>query len=68
MKVYYTTTEFAKAVGVVKNTVINWEQKGLLLPHHVSPTGRRFYTQQQVDDFFKSKVGVSNVQANRQKE
>lgn len=60
MKKYYTTTEFAQAVGVVKNTIVNWERKGLLLPHHVTPTGRRFYSQQQLDDFFKSR-GDSNV-------
>lgn len=55
MEKYYTTTEFAKKIGVVKNTVVNWERKGLLLPHHVTPTGRRFYSQQQLDDFFKTK-------------
>ena len=64
MERYYTTTEFAKAVGVVKNTVVNWERKGLLLPHHVTPTSRRFYSQQQIDDFFKSR-GDSNVQIDR---
>lgn len=55
MEKYYTTTEFAQAVGVVKNTVVNWERKGLLIPHHVTPTGRRFYSQEQLDDFFRRK-------------
>lgn len=53
MSQYYTSTEFAKQIGVVKNTLLNWEKKGLLLPHHTSPTGRRYYTQEQVDEYFK---------------
>lgn len=61
MEKYYTTTEFAKEIGVVKNTIVNWERKGLLLPHHVTPTGRRFYSQQQLDDFFKAKGSDSCV-------
>lgn len=61
MEKYYTTTEFAKKIGVVKNTVVNWERKGLLLPHHITPTGRRFYSQQQLDDFFKGKGSDSCV-------
>lgn len=55
MEKYYTTTQFAREIGVVKNTIVNWEKKGLLLPHHVTPTGRRFYSQQQVNDFFNTK-------------
>ena len=61
MEKYYTTTEFAQAVGVVKNTVVNWERKGLLIPHHVTPAGRRFYSQEQLDDFFRRKGSDSNV-------
>lgn len=68
MEKYYTTTQFARAVGVVKNTVVNWERKGLLLPHHTTPTGRRFYSQQQLDNFFRSGVGDLDVQVGRQEE
>lgn len=47
---FLTTPQFAKCVGVSKNTIINWERQGLILPHHVSPTGRRFYSMKQVED------------------
>lgn len=56
MGLYLTTPQFAKQVGVSKNTIINWERQGLILPHHVSPTGRRFYSQAQVDDILKGKL------------
>lgn len=53
---FYTTTEIAKELGVVKNTVVNWERKGLLKPHHTTPTGRRFYSQQQLNDLLGEKA------------
>ena len=53
MEKFFTTSEFAKELGVSKNTVVNWEHKGLLLPHHTTPTGRRFYSQQQLDKYLK---------------
>lgn len=50
MGLFLTTPQFAKQVGVSKNTVINWEKQGLIQPHHVSPTGRRFYDKSQVQE------------------
>lgn len=55
MGLFLTTPQFAKQVGVSKNTIINWERQGLIVPHHVSPTGRRYYSQAQVDDILKGK-------------
>lgn len=49
---YLSAPEFAKAIGVHINTVNRWAASGQLLPHHTSPGGRRFYSQQQVDDYF----------------
>lgn len=59
MELFLTTPQFAKRVGVTKNTVVNWEQKGLISPHHVSPTGRRFYSLEQVNDILSGKAGVA---------
>ena len=50
MALFLTTPQFAKRVGVTKNTIINWENAGLIQPHHISPTGRRFYTEAQVEE------------------
>ena len=50
---YYTSGEFARIANVSITTLLNWEMKGLVKPHHKSPTGRRFYSQEQVDEFFK---------------
>lgn len=61
MEQFYTTTKFAKKIGVSKNTVVNWEHKGLLLPHHCSPTGRRYYSQEQVDNYFKPRKEDESV-------
>ena len=53
---YLTTPQFAKQVGVSKNTVINWERQGLIVPHHVSPTGRRYYSHEQVESVLAGKT------------
>lgn len=42
----------AKYVGVSRDTLRRWEEKGKLLPQR-SPTNRRYYTQQQLDDLVK---------------
>ena len=55
--VYYTSGQFARLIGVTKNTIVNWETHGWLLPHHVSPSGRRFYSQEQFEDYFAGKLG-----------
>lgn len=56
MALFLTTPQFAKKVGVSKNTIINWENAGLISPHHVSPTGRRFYTEEQVKEILSGKL------------
>lgn len=57
MEQYYTSSEFARLVGVTKTTIVNWEHHCWLLPHHVSPSGRRFYSQQQLEDYYNNKLG-----------
>lgn len=56
MEQYYSCGEFARLVGVSKNTLVHWERRGWLLPHHVSPSGRRFYSEKQVGDYYSNKV------------
>ena len=53
MKKFLKAGEFAKEIGVCKNTLANYERKGLLIPHHKNAAGYRFYTLEQVEDYFK---------------
>lgn len=55
--IFYTTSEFARLIGVTKNTLVNWETHKWLLPHHKTPSGRRFYSEEQLEDFFAGKLG-----------
>ena len=48
----YTISEFSKEMGVCANTLRVWEEKNLLVPAFRTPTGRRMYTQQQVNDYY----------------
>ena len=48
---YMTSTEFAEAIGVSPCTVIKWDNRGLLKPHHTTPSGRREYAREQVDEY-----------------
>lgn len=53
---YYKTGDFADKIGVTSVTLRKWEQTGKLLPHHRSPTGYRYYSQEQLDDYLNGKV------------
>lgn len=50
---FYSTQEFANAIGVHKNTVIRWDNKGRLKPHHKDRHGYRYYSQEQVTEFLR---------------
>lgn len=52
-KKYLTTPEFAEAIGVAVITLKRWDKSGILYPHHKTPGGRRYYSQQQVDAYKK---------------
>ena len=40
--------EFAYKVGVTSTTLREWERRGWLIPHHRSPSGYRYYSEEQV--------------------
>lgn len=40
--------EFANKVGVTSTTLREWERRGWLIPHHRSPSGYRYYSEEQV--------------------
>ena len=55
---YYKTGDFAEQIGVTPVTLRKWEQSGKLIPHHRSPTGYRYYSEEQLKDYLDSKVAT----------
>ena len=45
---YLTVAEFAAKIGVHPQTVRKWDREDVLKPHHVLPSGRRLYSEEQV--------------------
>lgn len=58
-------SDFADTIGVSTVTLRNWERQGLLLPHHKSPTGYRYYTEEQAEAFLNGKITKENLTAER---
>lgn len=52
---YLKIGQFANRIGVTPATVRNWDKEGILKPHHISPTGYRYYSQAQVDEYLSKK-------------
>lgn len=74
MKIY-KIGEFAKLIGKSTQTLRRWDWKGILKPHHISPMGIRYYTEDQYNNFMhiKSKkkkiiIGYCRVSSNKQKD
>lgn len=71
---FINQSEFARQCGVCSTTLASWVKDGIIKPHHTTPTGRNFYTRQQVEELvhrsinedylsareFAKRVGVSN--------
>ena len=52
---YYKIGEFARRIGVSCVTLRTWDERGLLVPHHVSPSGYRYYSEEQLQKYLGSK-------------
>ncbi len=66
----YSTSEFAKAIGVSRRTLLNWEKENKIKPHSFSKNGYRIFTQNQVDEFLgikKNKSIANNKKAEEEK-
>ncbi len=48
----YKPKEFAEMLGVSVRTLQRWDNKGILIAKRM-PTDRRYYTQDQYDEFIK---------------
>lgn len=49
----YKPSEFAKLISVHIKTLQRWDKKGKLKAHR-TPTNRRFYTQEQYEEYINS--------------
>jgi predicted site-specific integrase-resolvase len=59
---YYSIGEFAELIGKTTQTLRNWDKQGVFKPHHVTDSGYRYYSQEQLHHF----LGIKNeVQLNR---
>jgi predicted site-specific integrase-resolvase len=75
---YYVIGKFAKLIGVTQQSLRNWDKTGKLKPHHVSESGYRYYSQEQLHYYLGLKnerqkndrivVGYCRVSSNKQKD
>ena len=49
---FLSISEFAARINVPAPTLRRWDSNGWLRPHHKSPTGTRFYTEEQAQAQF----------------
>ena len=74
---YYSIGEFAKAINVTEQTLRNWDKKGTLKPHHTTNYGKRFYSQEQLNNYVgkndnlnlnRKIIGYCRVSSHKQKD
>ena len=54
---YYSIGGFANKIGKTVQTLRNWDNKGILKPHHITAGGTRYYSQEQLNNFLGLKQG-----------
>jgi len=74
---YYSVGEFSKLIGKTTQTLRNWDKNNILKPHHVAPSGYRYYSQEQLNHFLglkgvevktKKVIGYCRVSSHKQKD
>ena len=60
---FIRNAEAARILGVSPRTLRNWDKSGILKPHHISVSGYRYYTEEQLKGFL-NKSESSNQQQN----
>ena len=58
---YYKIGEFAKLIGVSTSTLRDYDKRGILQPHHRSPYGYRYYTDEQYESYLQEKQKTTAV-------
>lgn len=57
---YYSIGKFAELIGKTPQTLRNWDKEGSFKPSHVTNSGTRYYSQEQLNHFLGIK-GPSNI-------
>ena len=74
---YYSIGEFSELIGKTPQTLRNGDKKDILKPHHVTESGDRYYSQEQLNHFLglksktpvtKKTMGYCRVSSNQQKD
>jgi predicted site-specific integrase-resolvase len=71
---FYSIHKFSKIIGVSPQTLRNWDKLGKLKPHHVTQSGYRYYTQEQINQATNKPttqritIGYCRVSSNKQKD
>jgi len=73
---YYLIGDFAKTIGKTTKTLRNWDKTGKLKPVRVEPTGYKYYSQEQLNQFLglkqeakaKKVIGYCRVNSHKQKD
>lgn len=72
---YYTIHEMTEILGVTAQTLRNWDKSGKLKPHHTSPNGYRYYSEDSLNQLLNKPinktgkvVGYCRVSSPKQKD
>ena len=57
---FLTISEFAQRIGIHPQTVRKWDKQKVLCAHHRTPGGKRFYTEDQVNQFLNTNQNTAN--------
>lgn len=57
---FLTISEFAQRIGIHPQTVRKWDKQKVLCAHHRTPGGKRFYTEDQVNQFLNTNQNTSD--------
>ena len=75
MSKYYSIHKFSKIIGVSAQTLRNWDNNGKLHPHHITVSGYRYYSDEQINQVLKIKppnnritIGYCRVSSHKQKD
>ena len=53
---YYTVREMTEILGVTAQTLRNWDRLGKLKPHHTSPSGYRYYAEDDLNQLLNRPI------------
>ena len=74
---FYSIGEFSKLIGKTTQTLRNWDKDNVLKPHHITNSGYRYYSQEQLNHFLglksevqlnKKTIGYCRVSSHKQKD